>query len=54
MINFPSTWQPVVVGVLAYVALVAALRISGKRTLTKWNAFTSWSPSHSVRYSPRR
>lgn len=39
MINFPSTWQPVVVGVLAYVALVAALRISGKRTLTKWNAF---------------
>ncbi len=27
------------VGVLAYVALVAILRISGKRTLTKLNAF---------------
>lgn len=29
----------VVVGALAYVALVAALRISGKRTLAKLNAF---------------
>lgn len=29
----------VVVGTLAYVALVAILRISGKRTLTKLNAF---------------
>ena len=28
-----------VVGTLAYVALVAVLRISGKRTLTKLNAF---------------
>jgi uncharacterized membrane protein YcaP (DUF421 family) len=28
-----------VVGTLAYVALVAILRISGKRTLTKLNAF---------------
>lgn len=27
------------VGILAYVALVAILRISGKRTLTKFNAF---------------
>ena len=35
----PSALQPVVVGVLAYLALVVALRISGKRTLTKWNAF---------------
>lgn len=36
-------WQGVVrtlfVGVLAYVALVAILRISGKRTLAKLNAF---------------
>lgn len=29
----------VVVGVLAYVALIVWLRISGKRTLSKWNAF---------------
>ena len=36
-------WQGVVrtlfVGVLAYIALVAILRISGKRTLAKLNAF---------------
>jgi uncharacterized membrane protein YcaP (DUF421 family) len=36
-------WTPVirtlVVGALAYVALVATLRISGKRTLAKLNAF---------------
>lgn len=40
---FFDGWQGpmriVVVGVLAYVALVALLRISGKRTLTKLNAF---------------
>ena len=35
----PSALQPVVVGALAYLALVVALRVSGKRTLTKWNAF---------------
>lgn len=29
----------IVVGVLAYLALVLWLRISGKRTLSKWNAF---------------
>ena len=29
----------VVVGVLAYVALIVWLRLSGKRTLSKWNAF---------------
>lgn len=28
-----------VVGTLAYVAIVLILRISGKRTLSKWNAF---------------
>lgn len=28
-----------IVGVLAYVALIVWLRISGKRTLSKWNAF---------------
>ena len=36
-------WQPLVrtlvVGVLAYVSLVLVLRISGKRTLSKFNAF---------------
>ena len=36
-------WTPlartVVVGVLGYLALVALLRISGKRTLSKFNAF---------------
>ncbi|MDQ3617346.1 MAG: DUF421 domain-containing protein [Pseudomonadota bacterium] len=31
--------RTVVVGILAYVALVALLRFSGKRTLSKWNAF---------------
>ena len=29
----------VLVGVLAYAALVLLLRLSGKRTLSKWNAF---------------
>ena len=28
-----------IVGFLAYVALILCLRISGKRTLSKWNAF---------------
>ena len=28
-----------VVGFLAYVAMILCLRISGKRTLSKWNAF---------------
>lgn len=31
--------RTLVVGVLAYVALLALLRVSGKRTLGKWNAF---------------
>ncbi len=34
-----ALWRIVVVGVLAYSALVALLRVSGKRTLTKLNAF---------------
>ena len=29
----------VIVGALAYVGLVALLRVSGKRTLSQWNAF---------------
>ena len=32
-------WRVIVVGTLAYAALVLFLRISGKRTLTKLNAF---------------
>ena len=40
---FFSTWaalgRVLVIGPLAYVALVLLLRISGKRTLTKLNAF---------------
>ena len=31
--------RTLVVGSLAYVALVLLLRFSGKRTLSKWNAF---------------
>ncbi len=31
--------RTIVVGVLAYIALVAILRVSGKRTLSKMNAF---------------
>jgi uncharacterized membrane protein YcaP (DUF421 family) len=34
-----GTVRTVVVGILAYVALVAILRVSGKRTLSKMNAF---------------
>ncbi|MEO6887893.1 MAG: DUF421 domain-containing protein, partial [Ktedonobacteraceae bacterium] len=40
---FFTTWatllRTVVVGVLAYIALVVFVRISGKRTLSKMNAF---------------
>jgi len=28
-----------IVGILAYIALIIFLRVSGKRTLSKWNAF---------------
>jgi uncharacterized membrane protein YcaP (DUF421 family) len=31
-----------VIGTLAYVALIAFLRVSGKRTLSKMNAFDLW------------
>ncbi len=40
---FFQSWEElgrvVVVGVLAYIALIILLRVSGKRTLTKMNAF---------------
>lgn len=32
-------WRVLIVGTLAYVALVLVLRVSGKRTLSKMNAF---------------
>lgn len=42
---FFNTWTGLariaVAGTLAYVALIIWLRISGKRTLSKWNAFDS-------------
>ena len=34
-----SLAHTLVVGLLAYASLVALLRVSGKRTLSKWNAF---------------
>ncbi|TXN33554.1 YetF domain-containing protein [Methylobacterium sp. WL19] len=37
--SWTGLWRVLLVGPLAYVALVAILRISGKRTLTKLNAF---------------
>jgi uncharacterized membrane protein YcaP (DUF421 family) len=37
--DLPAVLRTAVVGVAAYVALIVALRVSGKRTLTKWNAF---------------
>ena len=37
--SWASTGRVIVVGVLAYAALVMMLRISGKRTLSKINAF---------------
>lgn len=43
MINFYGGWDPVarvlVIGPLAYASMVLLLRISGKRTLSKMNAF---------------
>jgi uncharacterized membrane protein YcaP (DUF421 family) len=39
MDELPVVLRTVLVGVGAYVALIVALRLSGKRTLTKWNAF---------------
>lgn len=37
--GWAGLWRTLVVGVLAYAALVLLLRISGKRTLSKMNAF---------------
>jgi uncharacterized membrane protein YcaP (DUF421 family) len=37
--DWSTLGRTLIVGVLAYVALVAILRVSGKRTLTKFNAF---------------
>jgi len=37
--SWAAIFRILVVGALAYVALVAILRVSGKRTLTKLNAF---------------
>ena len=37
--NWQSLLRTLIIGVLAYVALILLLRISGKRTLSKMNAF---------------
>lgn len=37
--SWDNIWRTLIVGVLAYAALVLLLRLSGKRTLSKMNAF---------------
>jgi len=37
--SWTTIFHTLVIGTLAYVALIILLRISGKRTLSKWNAF---------------
>ena len=37
--SWTTVFHTLIVGTLAYVVLIALLRISGKRTLSKWNAF---------------
>ncbi len=37
--NWSGIIRILIVGVLAYIALIIFLRVSGKRTLSKWNAF---------------
>jgi len=37
--NWRDLLHVVVVGTMVYVALIVCLRITGKRTLSKWNAF---------------
>ena len=37
--GFEGIWRTLIVGLSAYVALVGVLRITGKRTLSKMNAF---------------
>ncbi|WP_240493046.1 DUF421 domain-containing protein [Kushneria phosphatilytica] len=34
-----SIGHVLIVGILTYLALIVVLRLSGKRTLSKWNAF---------------
>ncbi|EAW37470.1 DUF421 domain-containing protein [Lyngbya sp. PCC 8106] len=37
--NWTTIFHTLVIGTLAYVVLIILLRVSGKRTLSKWNAF---------------
>lgn len=37
--NWTTIFHTLVIGTLAYIVLIILLRISGKRTLSKWNAF---------------
>jgi uncharacterized membrane protein YcaP (DUF421 family) len=37
--GFEGIWRTIIVGLCAYVVLVGVLRITGKRTLSKMNAF---------------
>jgi uncharacterized membrane protein YcaP (DUF421 family) len=37
--NWSDLWRVAAVGTLSYAALIVLLRTSGKRTLSKWNAF---------------
>ena len=37
--DMQSLIRVLIIGVLGYIALVFWLRISGKRTLSKWNVF---------------
>lgn len=37
--DWSGIFRIMIVGVLAYIALIIFLRVSGKRTLSKWNAF---------------
>lgn len=38
-INLSSLTHTLTVGTLGYIAVIAFLRVSGKRTLSKWNSF---------------
>ena len=37
--SWPSLFHTLIVGTLSYISLIVWLRVSGKRTLSKWNAF---------------
>ncbi len=37
--SFTVLFRTLIVGTLSYITLIALLRVSGKRTLSKWNAF---------------